>query len=126
MAFNELDSESSPLNNEQQFIWLMQAYERLNLVLETIDDSGGYRLDLERELGSRLIPCFHRLDWSVEKKAKWLQEHRSKYIVFPWIPDHFGLDTELAEAYAKLAGADTGSDSISFALMDKLNQGKLD
>ncbi|VUD56337.1 hypothetical protein TDB9533_01992 [Thalassocella blandensis] len=106
-AKDETCKQSGPLTNEQQFTWLMQAFERLNLVLEGIDDSGGYRLNLEEELGERLITCFQQLDWSVEKKAAWLQEHQYKYDVFPYIPEQFNLPDALDQAFSAIVNEKT-------------------
>lgn len=98
LAFAELDR----LTTQQQFDWLIQAFEQLNLVIEQIDDSGGYRFELVDELSSRLIACFHQLDWSVEQKAQWLREHQFKYDVFADIPRQFALTDELEKAFDAL------------------------
>jgi hypothetical protein len=98
-----LSKVDCPLNNEQQFTWLLQAFERLNLVLQTMDDSGGYRLDLEAQLGARLVQSFHQLDWTLEQKATWLHEHKFKYEVFPYIPEQFELPADLAAAFKQHA-----------------------
>lgn len=102
-AFDALDQPQCPLNNEQQFTWLMQAFARLNFVLETIDDSGGYRLNLVEQLGGRLVHCFHHLAWPLEEKAAWLREHQFKYDVFPYIPEQFELPADLQAAFVELA-----------------------
>lgn len=126
-AFEKLDADNSPLNNEQQFEWLMQAFERLSLVLGTINDSGGYRLELEEQLSERLISRFHQLEWPLAKKAEWLQEHQYKYDVFPYIPEHFALPAELAAAFDQLEKAQkTQPDepsNVSMALLKRLNNG---
>ena len=126
MAFSQIDA----LNDDQQFQWLMQAFERLNMVVQTIDDSGGYRLGLVHELGERLVASFHQKPWSVEKKAAWLVEHQFKYDVFPYIPADFNLPDDLAQAFEKAVSrpkAKKGKvppDNISHALMDALNAKK--
>ena len=103
LAFEHLDAPVSPLTTEQQFSWLMQAFERLNLVLETMDDSGGYRLELVDQLGVRLVHAFHQLDWPLEQKANWLHEHQFKYDVFPYIPGEFELPEDLLAEFISLA-----------------------
>ena len=99
LAFEQIDHDDCPLTNEQQFTWLMQAFERINRVLETIDDSGGYRLDLVEQLSTRLISCFYQLPWSLEEKVAWLHEYRFMYDVFPYIPEQFELSGDLLAAY---------------------------
>lgn len=101
LAFEQLEQSDYPLNNDQQFTWLMQAFERMNTVLDTIDDSGGYRLNLVEQLSTRLIHCFHQLDWPLEKKASWLREHQFKYDVFPYTPVEFKLPDDLNAVFAQ-------------------------
>lgn len=122
LAFAQLDTVDCPLTNAQQFTWLMQALERLNTVLQGIDDSGGYRLNLQEKLNTRLVHSFHQLDWPLEQKAAWLHEHQFKYDVFPYIPEQFNLKEDLATAFTAAATTiKTGSDSkVSLALIDKL------
>lgn len=130
LAFEHLDLEDGSLTNEQQFTWLMQAFERLNFVLEGIDDSGGYRLVLVEQLSERLVRCFHQLDWPQEHKVDWLHEHQYKYDVFPYIPEQFDLPKALQAAFARqpnpaaLASQAELSDKVSMALMARLNNGK--
>lgn len=123
LAFEHLDQADCPLNNEQQFTWLMQAFERLNTVLQTIDDSGGYRLDLVEQLGARLVQCFHQLPWSLEQKARWLHEHQFKYDVFPYIPEQFDLPADVLTAFTQQAQENT-PDNVSMALLDTLKNRK--
>ena len=87
------------LSDEQQFTWLLQAFERLNIVLQGIDDSGGYRLELVEQLTHRLVHCFHQLPWSPAQKASWLHEHQYKYDVFPYIPEQFELPADVHAAF---------------------------
>ncbi|WP_162230769.1 hypothetical protein [Marinagarivorans algicola] len=127
LVFEQLDTDNNPLNNEQKFEWLMQAFERLNLVLGTIDDSGGYRLALEEQLSERLISRFNRLEWPLAKKAEWLQEYQYKHDVFPYIPEHFALPAELATAFEQLEAAKEAQPdvpgNVSMALLERLNNG---
>ncbi|MFT6467186.1 MAG: hypothetical protein ACJARQ_000331 [Oleispira sp.] len=110
LAFAQLDDNSlnGPLNGqlsgEQQFTWLMQAFERLNTVLQGIDDSGGYRLELVEQLTARLVHCFHQLPWPPAQKANWLHEHQCKYDVFPYIPEQFALPADVHAAFVGQAG----------------------
>ncbi len=102
LAFAQLDDNS--LSDEQQFTWLLQAFERLNTVLQGIDDSGGYRLELVEQLTARLVECFHQLPWSPAQKANWLHEHQCKYDVFPYIPEQFALPADVHAAFVGQAG----------------------
>ena len=123
LAFEQCDQTDCPLNNEQQFTWLMQAFERLNYVLESMDDSGGYRLDLEGQLGARLVHCFHQLDWPLAQKTRWLHEHQFKYDVFPYIPEQFELPADLAAAFTNQDSEQTKASTpgnVSMALLERL------
>lgn len=127
LAFEQLDQGDCPLDNEQQFSWLMQAFERLNNVLEAIDDSGGYRLQLVEQLSTRLVVCFHQLAWPLEQKVNWLHEYRFQYEVFPYIPEQFDLPEDLNTAFERQHSEHTRSapanlsDKVSMALLERLN-----
>ena len=133
LAFAQLDDNSlnGPLNgqlsDEQQFTWLMQAFERLNTVLQGIDDSGGYRLELVEQLTARLVECFHQLPWSPAQKANWLHEHQCKYDVFPYIPEQFELPANVHAAFvgqANNAQPEAIDTNVSMALLKRLNREK--
>lgn len=133
LAFEHLELNDGSLTNEQQFTWLLQAFERLNLVLEGIDDSGGYRLELVEQLSERLVRCFHQLDWPHQQKVDWLHEHQYKYDVFPYIPEQFDLPKALQIAFAQKPNpAPLASqselpelpDKVSMALFARLKNGK--
>ena len=127
LAFEQLDQNPCPLNNEQQFTWLMQAFERLNTVLQGIDDSGGYRLELVEQLTARLVECFHQLPWSPAQKANWLHEHQCKYDVFPYIPEQFELPANVHAAFvgqANNAQPEAIDTNVSMALLKRLNREK--
>ena len=125
LAFAQLDDNS--LSDEQQFTWLLQAFERLNTVLQGIDDSGGYRLELVEQLTARLVQCFHQLPWSPAQKANWLHEHQCKYDVFPYIPEQFALPADVHAAFvgqANNAQPDASDTNVSMALLKRLNREK--
>lgn len=127
LAFEQLEQNDCPLTNEQQFTWLLQAFERLNTVLQSIDDSGGYRLELVEQLTARLVECFHQLPWSPAQKANWLHEHQCKYDVFPYIPEQFALPTDVHDAFvgqANNAQPDASDTNVSMALLKRLNREK--
>lgn len=125
LAFAQLDDNS--LSDEQQFTWLLQAFERLNTVLQGIDDSGGYRLELVEQLTHRLVHCFHQLPWPPAQKANWLHEHQCKYDVFPYIPEQFALPADVHAAFVGQANNAQPNDSdtnVSMALLKRLNREK--
>lgn len=125
LAFAQLDDNS--LSDEQQFTWLLQAFERLNTVLQGIDDSGGYRLELVEQLTARLVECFHQLPWSPAQKANWLHEHQCKYDVFPYIPEQFELPADVHAAFvgqANNAQPEASDTNVSMALLKRLNREK--
>ena len=127
LAFEQLDQTPCPLNNEQQFTWLMQAFERLNTVVQSIDDSGGYRLALVEQLTLRLVQCFHQLPWPIEQKVNWLYEHQYKYDVFPYIPEQFELPADVHAAFvgqANNAQPEASDTNVSMALLKRLNREK--
>ena len=120
LAFEQLEQPDCLLTNEQYFTWLMQAFERLNMVLETIDDSGGYRLYLTEQLSVRLIHSFHQLDWPQQKKVSWLREHQEKYDIFPDIPAQFKLSKQLSAAFSRPQGEQSMPENVSMALLDNI------
>tara|TARA_B110000196_G_scaffold217069_1_gene186408 strand:- start:495 stop:1142 length:648 start_codon:yes stop_codon:yes gene_type:complete len=127
LAFEQLEQNDCPLTNEQQFTWLLQAFERLNTVVQSIDDSGGYRLELVEQLSQRLVRCFHQLPWPIEQKAAWLQEHQCKYDVFPYIPEQFALPADVHAAFvgqANNAQPEASDTNVSMALLKRLNREK--
>lgn len=78
---------------DQQWQLNFKAVVRLNTVLEDIDDSGGFRFDLEEQLNQNLSELFNQLPWSDEQKAQWIFEHFEdyKYDVFPSVPHDFDI-----------------------------------
>lgn len=82
---------------DQQWVLILKALERLNKVLEHIDDSGGFRFDIEGQLNDRLTSLFNQLSWPDEKKAQWIMQHfiEHKYDVFPSVPEDFKLSDEV-------------------------------
>ncbi|MGR5468718.1 SWIM zinc finger family protein [Vibrio astriarenae] len=70
----------SNLNAEAQWRLLSYAEDRFVSLFEKIDDSYGYRFELEQQLKVWQLEVFPNLDWSAEKKGQWLfhrytQEH---------------------------------------------------
>jgi len=78
---------------DQQWKLNLKALVRLNTVLEGIDDSGGFRYEIEGQLNQNLSELFNQLSWSDEQKAQWIFEHFEdyKYDVFPSVPHDFDI-----------------------------------
>lgn len=78
---------------EQQWQLTLKALVRLNDVLEEIDDSGGFRFEIEGQLNQNLSELFNQQPWSDEQKAQWIFEHFEdyKYDVFPSVPHDFEI-----------------------------------
>ncbi|WP_076923107.1 SWIM zinc finger domain-containing protein [Pseudoalteromonas sp. SK20] len=78
---------------EQQWKLTLKALVRLNDVLEEIDDSGGFRFEIEGQLNQNLSELFNQQPWSDEQKAQWIFEHFAdyKYDVFPRVPEDFEI-----------------------------------
>lgn len=60
---------------DQQWALTWYALERLNQVLQQINDSNGERFELERAMCKRLPALFARLSWSESEKVDWLFTH---------------------------------------------------
>lgn len=92
-VFTVFTDQLPSLEAEDALDLLLRAIERLNTVLmEGIDDSGGFRLELEANLCGALVAQFRRLDWSDRQRAEWLVEQLCQSRdVFPSIPTAFDL-----------------------------------
>ncbi|ALM54347.1 hypothetical protein BJB45_20135 [Halomonas huangheensis] len=69
-----LESQAPLLSPEQLLKLVDYAQTRLYRALETIDDSGGFRLHCEGTLKELHIEAMQRLDWSAQHKAQYLHE----------------------------------------------------
>jgi uncharacterized Zn finger protein len=98
--------EQLPIDKQWQLT--LHALVRLNTVLEHVDDSGGYRFDLERQLNSRLSILFNQQTWSDDEKAQWIFEHYKayKYDVFPSVPEDFNLTASVTDIFVGLCQAE--------------------
>ncbi|UXI00778.1 SWIM zinc finger domain-containing protein [Photobacterium sp. TY1-4] len=87
MVFDAVDSLAVP----QQWQLMYDVVERLNVVLERIDDSYGARFGVEALICRKMPEVFARLDWSEKQKAQWLFEHLTpdEFDFFPSIEEHF-------------------------------------
>ncbi|TMO65400.1 hypothetical protein CWC18_04875 [Pseudoalteromonas aurantia] len=94
--------DSLPVDKQWQLV--LHALVRLNTVLEQVDDSGGYRFDLEGELNQRLSTLFNQQAWSDDEKAQWIFDHYKdyKYDVFPSVPEDFNLTDPVKQIFVGL------------------------
>jgi len=86
---------------EKQWQLILKTLQRLNKVLEKIDDSGGFRFTLEEVLKQKLVTLFNQQSWSDQKKADWLFSHfeEFKYDIFPDVPEDFDLTEQVNQAF---------------------------
>lgn len=79
------------LNIDKQWKLINYLAERLNAVLEHIDDSSGDRFGIEDLINTHMPKIFTQLNWSEEKKAQWMFERLTNYEfdVFPSINEDF-------------------------------------
>lgn len=79
------------LSVNDQWVLINNIVERLNAILEQIDDSNCDRIEIEDKICSHMPIIFDKLAWSEEDKAKWLFSHliESSFDVFPSIRDEF-------------------------------------
>jgi len=91
----------------EQWQLILKAIQRLNKVLDEIDDSGGFRFDIEGQLKQELTELFNQQPWSNEEKAEWIFEHfeEYKYDIFPSVPEDFSLTGEVKKLFLLLCEA---------------------
>ena len=89
--FEAIWESMESLSVDGQWALLNHIIERLNLVLEELDDSGGHRYDIEGDIKLKMPKVFAELTWSEEEKAVWLfkQMTETPFDVFPDIPSDF-------------------------------------
>lgn len=102
--FVDIFSAIDNLPVDKQWQLTLHALVRLNTVLEQVDDSGGYRFNLEGELNQRLSRLFNQQTWSDDEKAQWIFEHYKeyKYDVFPSVPNDFNLTAPVQHIFVGL------------------------
>ncbi len=80
------------LEAEQVFSLTQYMSQRLNKLLEQLDDSGGYRFGLESQINNTLTNTFKQLPWSANQKAQFLLQALTNEdfdMVYPEIPGDF-------------------------------------
>lgn len=68
----QIEANQQNLSHEENFKLAEYGLQRLSRALETIDDSGGYRLTSEDYLYDLLQDSFAKLDWDSDIKITWL------------------------------------------------------
>ena len=108
MMFDEIFVAIETLSVSVQWKLILKTFQRLNKVLEQIDDSGGFRFTIEGQLKERLTTLFNLLSWSDTEKAEWIFEHfqHYKYDVFPAVPDDFSLTAGVKNRFFALCSAE--------------------
>ena len=94
----------SALDSQTVFSLATYMSERLNRLLEGMDDSGGYRFDLEVQIHEILTTSFKQLPWTAKKKSAFLikaHQDRMDIGIFPHIPTDFldSGDTEVSKLF---------------------------
>lgn len=92
----------SDLDAEDAFLLAQYISQRLNKLLEKMDDSGGYRFSLEHQINETLTTAFKKLPWSANKKSQFLLAalvNEDEYMLYPEIPEDF-LDSSTPEVSA--------------------------
>lgn len=103
-AFQTLQPCIENYTPDDQWKLALYSIKRFNKVLQYIDDSGGFRFELEVLIYDQLTKAFTKLEWSSKKKANWLlkQIDSSEYDLFPAVPDAFETDTETKKIFLSL------------------------
>ena len=85
------------LPTEEQWHLTLHILKRLNKVLEQIDDSGGFRFEIEGQIYQNMAELFDLLSWSAEEKSKWLFDHmdQRELDVFPNVFEHFNISGDV-------------------------------
>jgi len=106
--FGEILLALQKLDVDAQWSLILKALIRLNKVLGRIDDSGGFRFNLEGLLNEKLTALFTQLSWSDDKKAEWIFAHfkEYKYDIFPRVPEDFELSAEVNNAFLNICTAE--------------------
>ncbi|MGB1092915.1 MAG: hypothetical protein ACPGYX_12385, partial [Oceanobacter sp.] len=59
--------------------WCVKALERLEKVQETIDDSGGFRYELEDQLAQACAKQYARREWPDSQRYEWLLQYQYQF-----------------------------------------------
>lgn len=82
---------------------IFHAYERLDKILERVDDSGGYRFGVQHQLSLSVCSTISRQEWNANQKAKWLIDALEyEYESFPDIPYDFQLNEAEMRAFVSI------------------------
>jgi uncharacterized Zn finger protein len=108
LMFDEIFVAIETLSVDVQWKLILKTFQRLNKVLEKIDDSGGFRFTIEGQLKERLTTLFNLLSWTDTKKSEWIFEHfqHYKYDVFPAVPEDFKLSAGVKTRFFAICSAE--------------------
>jgi uncharacterized Zn finger protein len=95
-VINHLDRLSPKLALD----WCLKAFERLDKVLENIDDSGGFRFELETSLRHTTLKHYLRLEWPAPQRFEWLLQQLSSIDALAAEPRLFVADETERRAFA--------------------------
>ncbi|MEZ8157164.1 SWIM zinc finger family protein [Vibrio sp. 10N.286.52.C3] len=92
IQLNMIIESMQSLNADHQWKLINYLVERLNKVLEQIDDSNGDRYGIESMINEHMPKTLAKLNWSEQEKAQWMFERLTHYEfdVFPSIEESFG------------------------------------
>lgn len=86
----QLQDSEETLSPEETFKLTEYALQRINKALETIDDSGGFRLESQIYFSDLLLHSFTQINWSASQKADWLITLSQSCVeIFPSIAENF-------------------------------------
>jgi uncharacterized Zn finger protein len=116
---------------EQAHAVAYQILKRYDKIFERVDDSGGFRFELEHDILAAFATAVQRLTWSVSVKANYLLSFYSPdldVMAFTDIPQRFiaSTDDELREAFYTQLEQDVtaetnGNDRINFTVSIKMH-----
>lgn len=101
LVFDQLEELAAELPTETALGLVNYGLQRLARALLTIDDSGGFRLNLEQTLQHLHVQLMSRVNWPPGKMAAYLLELRSGTArdFYPAIPESYTLDSAVIEHY---------------------------
>ncbi len=96
ILLSQLDNVSA----DMRLSLMMQCLARLNVVLERIDDSGGYRFAVEGKIAQEIYAAFAAVSWSANEQARWLfVQYQNADDISLNIPDGFRLSAEVKSLF---------------------------
>lgn len=92
------------LSIDEQWLLSWHILQRLEEVLELIDDSGDRVSIIQEQLFGKMSQIFEKLDWPAAKKAQWLFDclDNTEYEIAPMVGQHFIATGEVQTYLLKL------------------------